>query len=409
MSGRTDTKSLPSGLALTPLNPVFRDRPHELLDALRAAAPVHADPDFERIYLTRYADVRAVLNDRALAVDPRKTREGSLERRQFGEDVELSMLRLDDPDHKRLRGLVAQAFNQRAIEAMRPRIRSVAASLLAALKGEACFDLLERYAGPLPTIVIAEMMGVDAADQALFKRWSDALIHVFNPSPTEAQRERLHDASQALDDYLTSVVEQRRAAPRDDLISRLVAAEELGERLTAREIVVTCNLLLVAGNMTTADLIGNGVLALLAHPAEAARLRADPGLIQNAVEEMLRFDPPVAQVMRVTTGAGVIAGCPVEAGEKIDASVLAAGRDPAAHADPHRFDIGRPDTSHAAFGGGLHFCLGAPLARAEAQIAIELLLEHFPLLALDPTRPPHRKAAPTFNGLESLWLRTEGE
>ena len=305
---------LPQGMALTPLNPTFRDHPHALLDQLREVAPVHVDSQFERLYLTRYADIRTVLNDRSLAVDPRRRREGSFMRRMTRDDDERSMLQLDDPDHRRLRGLVAQAFNQRSIEAMRPRIRQVATTLLDGLADAPSFELIGRYAGPLPTIVIAEMLGVDAADQALFKHWSDGLVQVFNPAPTEAQRQRLNEASQGLLGYLANVVEQRRRSPREDLVSALVAAEEAGERLTAREIVTTCNLLL--------------------------------------------------------------------------------------------FDIERADTTHASFGGGVHFCLGAPLARAEAQIGIGLLLERFPALALDPARPAQRKTAPTFNGLEALWLRT---
>lgn len=397
---------LPQGMALTPLNPTFRDHPHALLDQLREVAPVHVDSQFERLYLTRYADIRTVLNDRSLAVDPRRRREGSFMRRMTRDDDERSMLQLDDPDHRRLRGLVAQAFNQRSIEAMRPRIRQVATTLLDGLADAPSFELIGRYAGPLPTIVIAEMLGVDAADQALFKHWSDGLVQVFNPAPTEAQRQRLNEASQGLLGYLANVVEQRRRSPREDLVSALVAAEEAGERLTAREIVTTCNLLLLAGNMTTTDLIGNGTLALLEHPPELAKLRARPDLIGHAVEEMLRFDPPVSQTGRITTEPAAVAGCPLAAGDSISLSLLAAGRDPALHDDPHRFDIERADTTHASFGGGVHFCLGAPLARAEAQIGIGLLLERFPALALDPARPAQRKTAPTFNGLEALWLRT---
>lgn len=395
---------LPEGVALTPLNPLFRDHPHEILDMLRATAPMHFDGAFERFYLTRYADVRAVLNDRSLAVDPRKRREGSFLRRNVHDDDERSMLQLDDPDHKRLRSLVTQAFNQRSVEAMRPRIHAVATTLLDALGDAPSFDLIERYAGPLPTIVIAEMMGVDPADQASFKQWSDALAHVFNPAPTDAQRKRLEEGSENLLRYLANVVEQRRRSPQEDLISALVAAEESGERLTGREIVTTLNLLLVAGNMTTTDLIGNGVLSLLEHPAELQKLRARPELIGNAVEEMLRFDPPVSQTARVVTEPAVVAGCPMAAGDSISVSLLAAARDPAVHADPHSFDIERVDTSHTSFGGGGHFCLGAPLARAEAQIGIGLLLERFPHLTLDPARPPRRKAVPTFNGWETLWL-----
>jgi cytochrome P450 len=403
-----DEARLPQGMALTPLDPSFRDRPHDTLDALRAAAPVHVDSHFERLFLTRMADARSVLNDRSLAVDPRKRREGGFMRRHFsGDDAEPSMLFQDDPDHKRLRGLVAQAFNQRAIEAMRPRIREVATGLLDAVGDATSFDLLDRYAGPLPTIVIAEMLGVDAADQASFKEWSDGLVHVFNPNPTAAQRERLQHGSMSLGQYFMNAVEQRRREPRNDLISALVAVEQAGDRLSVHEIVTTCNLLLVAGNMTTTDLIGNGVLALLEHPAELAKLRAQPERINNAVEEMLRFDPPVSQTGRIATGDKAVGACPVTGGDSITVSLLAVGRDPAVHADPHRFDIGRDDVGHLSFGGGVHFCLGALLARAEAQIGIGLLLERFPGLALDPARPPMRKAAPTFNGLEALWLRAQ--
>jgi cytochrome P450 len=313
---------------------------------------------------------------------------------------------LDDPDHKRLRGLVSQAFNQRSIDAWRPRICTIADGLLDTLADRGSFDLVAEFAAPLPIIVIAEMLGVDPADMAQFKRWSDAQAHVFNPARTPEQTAELNTARQELDDYFARAVDARRGRRGDDLISLMVAAEEAGDRLSAREIVITCNLLLVAGNLTTTDLIGNGVLALLRHPDQLANLCARPELVPHTVEEMLRYDPPVVQVARFAFEPLEIGGREVQAGQAMSCSLLAAGHDPALHSDPHRFDIARTDTTHLAFGGGAHYCLGAPLARAEAQIAIVALFERFPSLRLDPEHGVEHKRTPFFNGLEALWVRT---
>ncbi len=408
MSGKP---ALPSGLQLTALDATFRDCPHDVLDGLRAAAPVHADPAFGRVFLTRFADANAVLADRRLSVDPRKAAPGSyLHRTYIGAGAaapfEPSMLQLDDPDHRRLRSLTTRAFNQRTIEAMRPRIRAIAGELLDALAARDGFDVIADYATPLPIIVIAGMLGVDAADMAQFKAWSDDRAQGFNPARTEAETAALRAAQDGLNAYLARAATERRGRRGDDLISALVAAEEAGEHLTLREIVTTCHLLLVAGNLTTTDLIGNGVHALLRHPDQLALLRDRPDLAANAVEEILRLDPPVAQTSRSATEACVIGGVDVPAGQSLTASLLAAGHDPARHADPHRFDIARQDTGHLAFGGGAHFCLGAPLARAEAEIALALLFERFPALRLDPERRSQRKSLPVFNGWRELWVRT---
>ena len=400
---------LPTGLALSALHPLFREQPNVVLDRLRAAEPVHRDRQFDRVFLTRFEDVRAVTNDRSYAVDPRKARKGAFSRVLLGLDRETTfeptMLQSDEPDHKRLRGLVSQAFNQRAIDAFRPRIREIAAELLDAVREADEFDVIAAYAAPLPTIVIAEMLGVDSADQGAFKRWSDALAHSFNPVRTPEQEANLQAGQMGLAGYFKAAVDARRADRRADLVSALVSAEEEGDRLSEREIIGTCNLLLAAGNMTTTDLIGNGVLALLRHPAELAKLRADPELARNAVEEMLRFDPPVAQTSRITTGPREIGGVKLQAGESVTASLIAAGNDPAVYEEPRRFDIERPEPRHLAFGGGVHFCLGAPLARAEAQIGIPLLFERFPNLRLAEDRKVERKDAPVFNGVRELWVR----
>lgn len=404
----SDKQPLPTGLQLTALDPVFRERPHNFLDRLREEDPVHRDTELDRLFLTRFEDARAVLSNRSLSVDPRKApnmgRRHPVMRAIPGDDFQPSMLLLDDPDHKRHRDLVSQAFNQRSVDTARPRIRGIAEGLLDAVNGRDFFDVIAEYAAPLPIIVIAEMLGVDPADMPQFKLWSDARAHVFNPAPTPAQLDALKAAGQGLRNSFGRAIAARRGRSGSDLISALVAAEEAGDRLSEREIIVTCNLLLIAGNLTTTDLIGNAVLTLLRHPEQLDKLRADPELVPNAVEEVLRYDPPVVQAGGRTLEPLEIGGTKVQAKQAMAVSLLAAGHDPARHADPHRFEIEPADTTHLAFGGGAHFCLGAPLARAEAQIAIPLLLERFPNLRLDPRYAIEHKAVPGFNGLTALWV-----
>jgi cytochrome P450 len=407
----TTREALPTGLQLTALDAAFAEHPHDRLDRLRAEDPVHRDLRLRQFFPTRFDDVKAVVFNRSLSADPRNAPPDSFHRRAVlgntpVEDYEPTMLFLDDPDHKRIRGLVTRAFNQQSVDAIRPRVRAVAEELLDALRGRESFDLIAEFAAPFPIIVIAEMLGVDPGDLDRFKQWSDTGAQLFNPARTPEQSAALADAQQRLFDYFTRAADARRRDRRDDLISALVAAEETGDRLTTREIALTCKLLLVAGNLTTTDLIGNGVLALLRHPDQLALLRARPELVPNAVEEMLRYDPPVSQTSRIAREPLTLGETRVEAGEVITASLLAAGRDPAKHTCPHRFDVERADTSHVAFGGGGHYCVGAPLARAEAQIAIPLLLERFPGLRLDPDRAIEHKRVPMFNGLEALWVRT---
>lgn len=410
MSEAVDKKPpVPTGLAISALNPVFRETPHVILDQLRAEEPVHKDRQFDRVVLTRYNDVASVVGDRTMYVDPRKSRPGSFARmaQNIDENYQPSMLNMDDPDHKRLRGLVTQGFNLRSVEAMRPRIEAIAAELLEDLAKKPSFDIIEDYAGPFPTIVIAEMLGINPADQKDFKRWSDELVHSFNPIRTPAQTESLLHAQKSLHDYLLGVVNDRRENRGTDLVSGLVAAHQDGEQLSEGEIVSTVNLLLAAGNITTTDLIGNGVLALLRNPDQLRKLRDNPSLARNAIEEMLRFDPPVVSTGRTAPADIEVGGVGVAAGQSMNLSILAANHDPAIHQNPDKFDIERADTRHFAFGGGLHFCLGAPLARAEAQIAIPMLFARFPNLRLDPTHTIEHKPAPVFNGLKDLWVRID--
>jgi cytochrome P450 len=398
---------LPTGLELTVLDETFRNRPHKRFDALRAADPVHHDTMLGRVLLTRAADVAAVLKDRTLSVDQRNAAPDSIVQRLFNEqdrDAPRSMLVLDDPDHGRLRRLVTHAFNVRAIEAMKPEVARIADELLDAVAGQAEFDIIESYASPLPIIVIAEMLGVDPADRGEFRRWSKGLANVFSPMRTPELLAQLKANGDELTAYFERAVADRRARPREDLISAMVAVEEAGDRLTGPEIVTMCNLLLIAGNLTTTDLIGNCVLALLQHTDALAKVLADPARIPDAIEETLRMDPPVVQSARIPLTDVEIGGVKVPATSFMTTFLMAAGQDPALHAEPLKFDIDRLDKTHFAFGGGVHFCLGAPLARAEAQIALERLFARCPGLHL-AGRPIERNISAAFNGVQELWVR----
>jgi len=398
--------ALASGIGLTALDPAFREDPSGVLDALRSSEPVHKDRTFDRIFLTRARDIAAVLNDRTLSSDPRKSRPGSFSRVQLAVDENFrpTMLHLDDPDHKRLRGLVAKAFTAQSIEATRGRIREIADKLLDAVAGQDSFDLVAAYSNPLPTIVISAILGVNESDQKDFKRWSDERVQIFNPNRTPEQKAGMDQALQAFTNYLLKVIQERRSNRGNDLISNLISVEEAGEQLSVPDIINIVHLLIIAGNLTTTDLLSNGALALLKHPAELAKLRAEPEWINAVVEEVLRYDSPVLQLDRVCPHARAIEGVTVESGQTITSSLHGANHDPAVYQDPHLFNPERSDKHHYSFGGGAHYCIGAPLARAEAQIGLSALFERFPKIRLSETRFPVRKSIPAFNGLESLYV-----
>ena len=397
-----DPGRIPTGVELTALDATFRTDPHPVLARLRRDEPVHYDGVINRWVLTRHDDVERVLRDRTMSLDPHKANEGTYMRLFLPPPGQAAnMLFSDPPDHTRLRALVNKAFTPRAVERLAPRIRRIIGELLDSVAGCEGFDLVEAFAGPLPVIVIAEMLGIDPADRADFKRWSELDVRTFNPFLSDEERATVNRALGERDAYLRRVLAWRRAKPRDDLLSALIAAEEAGDRLDDDEIVTMCELLLVAGNVTTTDLIGNGVWLLLRHPAELAKLRADPSLIDNAVEEILRFESPVVQSVRIPAVDVAIRGCPVRRGESVVVFLAAANRDPEVYPEPDRFDVTRRDAHHQSFGGGVHFCLGAPLARLEARLAIGALLERFPHLRLADESPVWR-ALPVFRGPAKL-------
>jgi cytochrome P450 len=403
--------ALPCGIALTAHDDGFRDDPHPAYDRLRTHAPRHQDAEYGRILLTRHDDVRRVLRERNFGVDARRTREDSYMRRVAGTGVheragstayEPPLVLLDDPGHRRIRKLMARAFEPRAVEAMRPRIEAMAGELLAALDGVQAADFITAYAGPIPTRAILEMLGLREASVTDFKRMSEATLMGYDPHRGADVQAALRTAFIGMSAVFRAGVAERRAAPRDDLLSAMVRAQEDGDTLTDLEIVSLCTQLMVAGNVTTTDLIGNGMYALLTHPSELERLRADPGCIDAAVEEMLRFDCPITETARIPFADDRLGDCPVRVGDTLTASLAAANHDPDVFADPHRFDIGRDASEHLGFGSGIHVCLGASLARLECRIAMQAFLQRFPGVRLDPSRPPARRRLPFFRGFTSL-------
>ena len=400
---------IPEGMRLMPQDPVFRERPHEVLKSLRERCPVHRDREFDRVVFSGHREVEWVVRHRNFWVDPRKARPDDPVRRFLAEDQELSMLFLDDPDHQRLRNLVSRSFTPRRAEDWRSLIREVAHELLDAVdeRGETEFDLIEALAGPLPAIAIARMLGVDPSEQANFKRWSEASSAAFfNPLASPEEQRAGEEGGIALDACFRSEIAKRRGAPSDDLIGQLVAAEEGGDRLSAQEVVTMCGLLLIAGNVTTTDLIGNGTRVLLQNPEALAALRADPSKIGNTVEEMLRFDPPVTVTGRIVHENTEVDGVAIGARESVTALLSSANRDPGANPDPDRFDIDRKEIHHLSFGGGAHLCLGAHVARVEAQEAVGALVARYPhLRAVEGSE--EWKQVPSFRGLARFRVRVD--
>lgn len=402
------SKPLPTGLQLMPLDEEFKQNPYPILDRLRTEAPVYEDTELKRYIFTTHDDVKSLLRDGEMWSDPRKANPGTFTReflgRNMGEDDDPSMLLMDEPDHRRLRSLVSSSFTPKAVEKWRPRTQAVVRRVLDNIDGEE-FDLIKDFAGPIPTVVIAEMLGIDPEMHEKFKYWSDtSVVASFNPFPTEEQAKARDEANDNLNNFFYEEIKKRRENLGDDLISDMIRAEEDGEKLTVVEMISQANLLLIAGNVTTTDLIGNGVKALLENPGEWNKLQAKPELIKNAVEEMLRFDSPVVNSGRIANRDIEVKGCPVGKGESLSTSLAAANRDPNVYPDPNRFNIEREDTHHQSFGGGRHLCLGAHLARLEAQEAILGLMSRFPNLKISDKGFEYH-AIPSFRGMNSFWVK----
>ena len=405
--------ALPTIFQLTPLDAGFRADPHIALDDLRARCPVHRDTVSGSFILTRYGDVRGLLSDLTLWRDPVKAELGANLQRRFADGIPegaargetTSILLLDDPDHARIRRPLAQALYARVAK-FRGEVERIVDEALDGLAGAETFDLMSGFCVPVPIDVIAAILGVDRERLPEFRDWSEGAIQSLNPFRTEAQTAHMERSSAALLEYFSATILARRAEPRDDLISDMTRLQGEGAPLSDIELRINLGALLIGGNLTTTDLIGNGARLLLTHPDELAKLRADPGLINAVVEETLRYEPPVDITGRIASRDLEVGGQPVKETQAFTFSLRGANRDPEVFDRPHRFDIARPHRPNVAFGGGAHICIGAPLARLEAQVALLKLFQRFANLRLaDPDEAPTWRTLPFFRGLERLELR----
>ncbi|MEX2541636.1 MAG: cytochrome P450 [Trueperaceae bacterium] len=393
-----------------PFVPGFSENPYPIYARYREADPVHygapPTPNVDGCwYLFRFDHVMAGLKD-ARFIRPQMASSQAVPEayRPFVEMSRNWMLFRNPPDHTRLRSLVNRAFTPKMVSALEPRIREIAAQLVDAAEDDGGMDLIGDYAFPLPVIVIAEMLGIPSEDRDLFKEWSRVGTAAIDVRTSPDVYAAASQATLEMSDYLGRIIRHRRSEPRNDLISGLIAAEEEGSRLNEEELVAMCILLLIAGHETTINLIGNGMLALLSSPAEMEKLRERPGLIDNAIEELLRYDSPVQVTFRVAAEEVEMGGRAIAPGSGVGFIFGAANRDPERFADPDRLDVERKVGRHSAFGMGIHFCLGAPLARLEGQIAVNTLLDRLPTLALTG-EPLQWREGMSFHGLQALPVR----
>jgi len=389
-----------------PWDPEFRANPYPHYAALLDGSPrvIPLGP-MSAVLVARYRDATAILRDHAHFSSvgpppPPNQYQGPLAGSK-------TVLGSDPPDHSRLRRLASRDFTPRRVLELEPRIREIARELLAPMESRGEFDVMAELANVLPVRVIAEMLGIPAEHGPRFKDWSDRIIASGNTTPGAPPAPQAIDAIESLAAYLKEEIERRRQKPGPDLVSALISAHDDADSLTEGELLSFVVLLLIAGNETTTNLIGNGTHALARNPAAIDQLRREPALLPRAIEEMLRYDPAVQSTARFPKADVEVGGTKIPAGSIVLVVVAAANRDPAQFPDPQRFDITRDPNEHLSFGEGIHFCLGAPLARLEARVVFEEMLARFPKLRLaNPDEKPAHKGSYFLRGLDSLRMAT---
>jgi cytochrome P450 len=389
-----------------PMSPAVIADPYPYYHRLRAKDPVHKSP-LGFFVASRHPDVSFALRDKRFGKDfvGRMTR-------RFGPQVMEEpvyrsmrhwMLQLDPPDHTRLRGLVVKAFTARRVEEMRPRIQQIVDQAIDRVASQGRMDLIADFAFRLPVIVICEMLGIPKEEHELFFMGARASGRLLDPVPLSREEiDAANAGNLATGEYFRSLFELRRRQPGDDLTTQLVQAEEEGSKLSNEELTANIILLFGAGHETTVNLIGNGLLALHRNPEQLRRLRDDPSLVTNAVEELLRYDSSVQLTSRTALQDVELGGVPIAKGESVLCLLGAANRDPAVYPDPDRLDVTRPNIRPLSFGGGIHFCLGAQLARIEGEIAISTLLRRLPGLRIDDVENPDWRQTFVLRGLNRL-------
>jgi len=398
-------------ISLDPRDPAFYDDPYPAYHAIRAAAPVFYWRQYGFWCFAGHADVSTLLRDRRfgrqiLHVASREKlgwSEPAAHLQAFHAVERHSLLELEPPEHTRLRTLINRAFVSRQVERLAPRIALLAHELIDRFSGAGEADLLEHFATPIPVIVIAELLGVPSQMAPQLLDWSHRMVAMYQFGVTRAVEDSAAAAARDFSAFLRDYVGRRRATPRDDLISQLISAEADGGRLSEDELIATCILVLNAGHEATAHSLGNGVKSVLESGVDARRIFATPPSPALAIDELLRFDPPLHLFTRYALEDQEYAGVALRQGDRIGLLLGAANRDPQRFADPDRLDFARSPNPHVSFGGGIHFCLGAPLARLEMEIALPILFERLPRLRL--ASPLRMRDAYHFHGLERLPAR----
>lgn len=394
-------------IEFNPLDPAFIADPYPFYRRLREHAPVFKAPQGFWL-ITRYDDTAFVLRDKRFGKDF----EGNMRRRYGGTgrmeepavaSLARTMLVQDPPDHTRLRGLVTKAFTARRVADMRPRIKALVDQQLDRVADKGEMDVMRDLAHRLPVIVICDMLGIPEEHRAPFLAGSNVNGRILEPVPmTREELDQANLNTQMAGVYFNQLCELRRREPKDDLTTELVRAEEAGDKLTAEELQANIGLLFGAGHETTTNLIGNGLLALHRNPEQWERLKADPSLIPNAIEELLRYDSSVQLTGRVTHSEVEVGGVKLGAEESVVTLLGAANRDPAHFENPDQLDVGRQNVKPLSFGGGIHFCLGAQLARLEAELTFAALIERMPNLSLPDKDKPAWRRSFTLRGLSKL-------
>ncbi|WP_320536075.1 cytochrome P450 [Pseudarthrobacter sp. IC2-21] len=362
---------------------------------MRKIAPVFHDEQTGSWHVFRYDDVQRVLSEFATF----SSRMGGDNGSGSGQLFASSLIVTDPPRHRQLRSLVTQAFTPKAVDALTPRIQGLTHELLQGIQARGSADLIKELAYPLPVIVISELMGIPAKDRERFKYWSDVIV---SQTRTGSATEEHYAANTEMTEYFLALIDQRRSRPGKDLISVLLSAEIDGQKLTVPELLGFCALLLVAGNETTTNLIGNAVLCLTEKPGTIERLLREPALLPPTIEEVLRFRSPVQSMYRMTVAEATLGEDVIPAGAPVVAWIGSANRDERHFERPAEFDVDRGQNRHLAFGHGVHFCLGAPLARLEARIALAALLSRLPGLSLVPEARLERMESSIVYGLKEL-------
>ncbi|MFF0889918.1 cytochrome P450 [Streptomyces sp. NPDC003456] len=397
-----------SDTGFDPWDPAFLADPYPALAELRAAGRVHWFEPTNQWLVPHHADVSALLRDRRLG----RTYQHRFTHEEFGRSAppaehepfhtlnDHGMLDLEPPDHTRIRRLVSKAFTPRTVERLKPYVRALAGELVSALADAGGGDLLTDVAEPLPVAVIAEMLGIPESDRAPLRPWSADICGMYELNPSEETAARAVRASVEFSAYLRELIAARRKERGDDLVSGLIAAHDEGDRLTEQEMISTCVLLLNAGHEATVNATVNGWYALFRNPAELRRLRADHSLVPSAVEELMRYDTPLQLFERWVLDDIEIAGTTIPRGTEIAMLFGSANHDPAVFDHPSALDLGRRDNPHISFSAGIHYCIGAPLARIELAASMQALLERTPTLRL--AQEPARKPNFVIRGLEGL-------